>query len=281
MNLGLENLSVSRVDIAAEKAALVEEGMMLDHLYYEEMIKDIQFNVAYQLITKSQELPAQDRMVVQNFLSEDPTLGQLVQASEEGQKVQDFLRWGIGGLFIGMYLGSFNRILKVLANPQLDPEARSQYLFPENKVSEALGACEKMIAALKTGDANKVLKVYQDLGYKADSTTHTDWAAVGGSILGSIVGVAVSGPFGLVGNIVGNVLGKNLSEKTRTSAAQHGYTPENFKQHAQRVCKLIQEIKQMKEVKGTEGAGPFAKKTMKLVCQSVSTIGRGFCAVTA
>lgn len=277
MNLGLENLSVSRADIAAEKAALVEEGMMLDHLYYEEMIKDVQFNVAYQLITKSQELPTQDRVVVQNFLSEDPTLGQLIQASEEGQKVQDFLRWGIGGLFIGMYLGSFNRILKVLANPQLDPAAHSQYLFPENKVSEALGACEKMIAALKTGDANKVLKVYQDLGYKADSTTHTDWAAVGGSILGGIAASLVAGPLGIIGNIVG----KNLSEKTRTSAAQHGYTPENFKQHAQRVCKLIQEIKQMKEVKGTEGAGPFAKKTMKLVCQSVSTIGRGFCAVTA
>lgn len=176
-----------------------------------------------------------------------------------------------------MYLGSFNRILKVLANPQLNPSAHSQYLFPENKVSEALGACEKMIAALKTGDANKVLKVYQDLGYKADSTTHTDWAAVGGSILGSIVRGALLGPLGIVGNIVG----KNLSEKTRASAAQHGYTPENFKQHAARVCKLIQEIKQMKEVKGTEGAGPFAKKTMKLVCQSVSTIGRGFCAVTA
>lgn len=115
-----------------------------------------------------------------------------------------------------------------------------------------------------------------DLGYKADSTTHTDWAAVGGSILGGIAGAAL-GPFALVGRL----LGKNLSEKTRTSAKDHGYTPENFKQHCARICKLIQDIKQMKEVKGTEGAGPFAKKTMKLVCQSVSTIGRGFCAVTA
>lgn len=277
MDLGLEHLSGHSVDLASEKAALMEEGITLDYLYYAELLQDSQFNVAYQLITKSQELPAQDRVVVQRFLSEDPTLGQAIQASEEGQKVQDYLRWGIGGLFIGMYLGSFNRILKVLgSNPQLDQSARSQYLFPENKVSEALGACEKMIAALKTGDANKVLKVYQDLGYKADSTTHTDWAAVGGSILGGIAGAAL-GPFALVGRL----LGKNLSEKTRTFAKDHGYTPENFKQHCARICKLIQDIKQMKEVKGTEGAGPFAKKTMKLVCQSVSTIGRGFCAVTA
>lgn len=278
MDLGLEHLSGHSVDLASEKATLMEEGIALDYLYYAELLQDSQFNVAYQLITKSQELPAQDRAVVQRFLSEDPTLGRVIQASEEGQKVQDVLRWGIGGLFIGMYLGSFNRILKVLgSNPQLDPSAHSQYLFPENKVSEALGACEKMIAALKTGDANKVLKVYQDLGYKADSTTHTDWAAVGGSILGNIAGGIIAGPLG----IVGNILGKNLSEKTRTSAANHGYTPENFKQHCARICKLIQDIKQMKEVKGTEGAGPFAKKTMKLVCQSVSTIGRGFCAVTA
>lgn len=278
MDLGLEHLSGRSVDLASEKAALMEEGIALDYLYCAELMQDSQFNVVYQLITKSQELPAHDRAIVQRFLSEDPTLGRVIQASEEGQKVQDVLRWGIGGLFIGMYLGSFNRILKVLgSNPQLDPSAHSQYLFPENKVSEALGACEKMIAALKTGDANKVLKVYQDLGYKADSTTHTDWAAVGGSILAGVAGSLIAGPLG----IVGNILGKNLSEKTRTSAANHGYTPENFKQHCSRICKLIQEIKQMKEVKGTEGAGPFAKKTMKLVCQSVSTIGRGFCAVTA
>lgn len=277
MNLGLEYLSVSREDLAAEKTALMEEGVTLDYLYCAELLQDVQFNVAYQLITKSQELPARDRAVVQRFLSEDPTLGQAIQASEEGQKVQDFLRWGLSGMLIGMYLGSFNRILRVIgSSPQLDSSAHSQYLFPENKVSEAIGACEKMIDALKSGDANRVVKVYRDLGFKVDATVHTDWAAVGGSLMGTIAGSLIAGPFGLVGNI----LGKNLSRKTRTSAAEHGYTPENFKQHCARLCKLIQEIKQIKEVKGTEGAGPFAKKTMKLVCQSVSTIGRGFCAVT-
>lgn len=276
LNLGIETLATQTTPMSVEDCCeMFEEFAALDQAVAQAEVSEAKIQMAVALLESASQLPEDQKKVVYDFLGQDPVMAKAIAASEEGQKLQDYFRWGLPGMLIGLYLGSFGRIRKCLANPQLAPNKKSQYLLPEKYVESALNGCDKFIAALKSGKAEQLAKAVQDCGGTVDSLTDTDWVAVLGSFVGGMVGSLI--PFGA---IVGNIVGKNVSEKVRTSAQDHGYTQENFKKHCAHVLKLIDEVTAIKQLGGdVAAAGPFAKKCLKWVAQGVSTIGRGFCAI--
>lgn len=282
LNIGVENIMPQSSEKFSQEEynAMMEELSVLDHEYFADELMERQQYTAYALISGASTLPEEQKKVVYDFLSQDETMKVVIEASEEGQKLQDFFRWDLWGMVIGLYLGSFGRIRKCLSTGNLDSSKRSQYLLPEKYVDQCLKASEDMLAAIKSGKAKNVLATFQKNGFKIDSATDTDWAAVLGSIVGSLVGGMVLGP---IGSLAGNIIGKYASDKVRATAAEHGYTPENFKKHCQRIIKIINELESLKGAEHTlddPGAKAVVKKALKMICQGVSTIGRGFCAVT-
>lgn len=282
LNIGFESLQQTTNDKLSneEYAAMMEDLAMLDQQYLEEEMLDNKRYIAYALVTEATKLPEDQKKVVFDFLSQDETMKTIIEASEEGQKLQDFLRWGLDGMLVGLYLGSFGRITRILSNPVLNPNGNSQYLLPERYVNDCLTACESMFKAIKAGKSKDILEVFRKCGFTIDHATDTDWAAVGGTIIAQNIGNAIVPG---VGYLVGKILGKYVSSKVRKSASEHGYTQQNFEKHCKRICEIIKQISAMKDATtqlDDPGAKSVAKKAMKMVCQGISTIGRGFCAVT-
>lgn len=282
LKIGVENIMPQSSEKFSQEEynAMMEELSVLDHEYFADELMERQQYTAYALISGANSLPEEQKKVVYDFLSQDESMKAVIEASEEGQKLQDYFRWGLFGLVVGLYLGSFGRIRKCLSNGILDPSKNSQYLLPEQYVDQCLKASEDMLTAIKSGKAKNVLDTFRKNGFKIDSATDTDWEAVLGTIAGRFVGSFIIGP---IGGAVGTILGKYASEKVRKTAGEHGYTDANFKKHCQRIIKIINELESLKGAEQTlddPGAKAVVKKALKMICQGVSTIGRGFCAVT-
>ena len=278
MDLGLESIKHETVDVSSEIIKIFEECGLADQMFVQEMAAEQKMYSIESILKDISALPKKEKDIVIKFFSSDESMKQLIQASEEGQKLQDFFRWGVPGLLIGLYLGSFSRIKKVVAssNGMWRVDTLSQYLPMEKDTKETLDCCEETLTALKSGDGKKIIAVLNKHGGKIDSATDTDWPAALASWFGGAALSSIAGPLGLVGIIAG----KYISEKARTSVEDKGYTREKLDAYAKRVVKLIDMAQAMKNssIQIPSEAKSVYNKLFKLTCQAISTIGRGICA---
>lgn len=278
MDLGLENIKHETVDVSSEVIRIFEECGLADQMFVQEMAAEQKIHSVESILHDVSLLPKEEKDIVIKFFSSDESMKQLIQASEEGQKIQDFLRWSVPGLLIGLYLGSFNRIKKVISASHglWRTNTLSQYLPMEKDTKEILDGCEKILAALKTGNSKQIIDVCKKYGAKVDEATDTDWAASICSFLNRwLLNLQVPGL-----GLVGIVAGKYVSEKARTTVEDKGYTREKLNTYAKQVVKLIDIAQGMKNssIQIDADAKPVYNKLYKMVCQALSTIGRGICA---
>ena len=278
MDLGLEKLNNESVDVSSEVIRIFEECGLADQMFVQEIATEQKIHSVESILKDISSLPKEEKDIVIKFFSSDESMKQLIQASEEGQKLQDFFRWGVPGLLIGLYLGSFGRIKKVVAasNGMWRTDTLSQYLPMEKDTKETLDCCEETLTALKSGDGKKIIAVLNKHGGKIDAATDTDWPAAITSWVSSVVLSSIAGPLGLVGIIAG----KYISEKAKTTVEDKGYTREKLDAYAKRVVKLIDMAQAMKNssIQIPSEAKSVYNKLFKLTCQAISTIGRGICA---
>ena len=298
MNLGLEvlyaNSSTREED---DILALYEECHMVDLVVGQEDKEDV-IEKLTGICNAVEAMPKEDQRVALEFLSNDINLATIIgpnrnldnlkafiktEAGVEGQKLQDFLRWGVGGLVIGLYLGSFNRILKVLNGATFKLSKRSQYLPPYNEAKAIIAGANKLISELKKKDnSDGIVRAFSDLDIQAGGTNHTDWKAVGGSALGGWVGHIL---LGVLGAVVGNIAGKlAFSKRARQTAIEKGYTDSNINEISNGCISLINTLKANSdlsvEIQNNPGAKKLIKKAAKAACQLASVLGRGLAATT-
>ena len=194
MDLGLEKINNESVDVSSEVIRIFEECGLADQMFVQEIATEQKIHSVESILKDISSLPKEEKDIVIKFFSSDESMKQLIQASEEGQKIQDFLRWG-PGIFIGMYLGSFSHIKKVISASRglWRTNTLSQYLPMEKDTKEILDGSEKILAALKTGNSKQITDVCKKYGAKVDEATDTDWAASIGSFLASSIAWRTAG----------------------------------------------------------------------------------------
>lgn len=298
MNLGLEALDAnSSTREEDDILALYEECHMVDLVIGQEGKEDVIERLTG-ICNAVEAMPKEDQRVALEFLSNDINFATIIgpnhnldnlkafikaEAGVEGQKVQDFIRWGIGGLVIGLYLGSFNRILKRLNGATFQLSKRSQYLPPYKEAKAIIAGANKLISEFKKKDnLEGIVRALSDLDIQAGGTNHTDWEAVGGSVLGQCVGAFL---FPLVGAVVGNIVGKRMfSERARQTAIEKGYTNSNITEISNGCISLINTLRSSSdfsiEIRNNPGAKKLIKKAAKAACQLASVLGRGLAATT-
>lgn len=282
MDLGLETIKHETVDVSSEVIRIFEECGLADQMFVQEIAVEQKIHSVESILHDISLLPKEEKDIVIKFFSSDESMKQLIQASEEGQKIQDLLRWGPAGFLIGLYLGSFKRIKEVIAygKGQWITDTRSQYLPMEKDAKETLNCCEEILNALKSGDSKRIVDVCNKHGAKIDLATSTDWAAAITSFLaaGTLFCIPIVGPGGAW--IAGTIVGKYVSLKARMSVAEKGYTTQKLDMYANQVVKLIDMAQAMKttSVEISADIKPVYDKLYKLTCSAISTIGRGICA---
>ena len=229
--------------------------------------------------------------------------------TEEGMKIQDFLRWGIGGLLFGAYFKNLamikSRIAKGL-DKDLDDEKiknrRSIYLPDANeaeRIVNALGGLTDDLAkfasnfeSAKSDDLKPILRKIENV----ISSASTDWRAIVGSIIGSALGAWLGSFIGkksaFAGSIIGNVAGAHAASKNGGKLGSRGWNKIKLESMGKSTIALIDHVlkyqDQLTTIKGTikdandkekkkelNAKARDFKKILKFYIQLVQVVGRG------
>lgn len=259
---------------------------------------------------------ASDENIAIQFLSNDQTFVDCFGTEQPKDKIvarmeasnelllQDFLRWGVGGMIAGAILARFSRIRSICAKAKLtvDQEkfdnwtARSLYLPPAQKMKILMDGLEQ----LAKGIENTINDPKFDLGALSEALRKcgidvnpgkgdvskiitTDWKAVGGDWAGKVIGGAVAGitwPASTVGAHMASNNGGTLADK--------GYTKASLVDYADRIVKLIDMVYKLKDMKNQKGVHEeaenlsaklrFVKKAIDVLVHTIKNVGRGMAA---
>ena len=256
-------------------------------------------NIAIQFLSN-------DQTFVDCFGTEDPK-DQIVARMEQSNELllQDFLRWGVGGMIAGSILARFSRIRSICAKAKLtvDQEkfdswtARSLYLPPAQKMKILMDGLEQ----LAKGIESTINDPKFDLGTLSESLRKcgidvnpgkgdvskiitTDWKAVAGSLPGQLL---LGAGFGVVGAIVDSV-GGHMASSNGGTLADKGYTKSSLVDYADRIVKLIDMVYKLKDMKNQKGVHEeaenlsaklrFVKKAIDVLVHTIKNVGRGMAA---
>lgn len=234
-----------------------------------------------------------------------------IEASEEGMKLQDFLRWNVFGLAFGAYLSSLGVIRKRITEKlQLypkegTPKNRSLYLPEYSKASSVINGVVALQKGIKSVIANpkgakiedfdaalKACGLVRDANNKAKGHISTDWKAVGGQWLGGLLGLVPIPGLGIIGAIGG---AHALSDNGKP-IADRGWTYANLETVGKQILGVLNDasnleagVKNMGKSIDADGMTPeekanvkavaaYLKRVIKLYQGLVSSIGRGMAA---
>jgi hypothetical protein len=230
---------------------------------------------------------------------------------QEGMKTQDFFRWGVDGLLIGLYLKSISRLMRALpdliaglkSDKRMYINRTSPYLPDPRSTKEVIDALPKMRKVIldtmalgpAKADFDKLQKQMRDLNVSIGTNPEltTDWGVVGGSFLGEIIVCAISGiPY------LGSIWGKRLAKRGRPIHENGWRDNKSLQVEAERVFALIEnygsfraKVKsldvdyrqynsltalQKKEAKHVRSV---VRKLFRAQAYSMQYIGRGFAAL--
>jgi hypothetical protein len=228
-----------------------------------------------------------------------------VDISTEGQKIQDFFRWGIEGLLAGLYLKSLTRIERVLSKRVPDLVSgrdtvflriRSQYL-PDyahaNKLITGMIKLQKLIDGYvknpKSVSMKSLAAVLHEIGIidGKSADTKTDWEiSLKSFILRVVGGTLTSGALSPTGALVGM-----LVSDAGIPIGKRGWTSANFTDFAKKMLDLVRDsmatAKSAKQtakqvLKGDDREANEVASVMKKCIgthkELVSMLGRGTCA---
>lgn len=259
---------------------------------------------------------ASDENIAIQFLSNDETFvncfgteqpkEQIIARMEESNEhlLQDWLRWGIGGMIAGAILARFSRIRSICAKAKLtvDQEkfdnwtARSLYLPPAQKMKLLMDGLEQLAKGIESTindpkfDLGTLSEALRKCGIdvnpgKGDVSKiiTTDWKAVAGDWAGKIIGgglLGVTWPASTVGAHMASSNGGTLADK--------GYTKASLVDYADRIVKLIDMVYKLKDMKNQKGVHEeaenlsaklrFVKKAIDVLVHTIKNVGRGMAA---
>lgn len=308
IDLGINNEpSVEEFDMKEYLLDVLEgdDVLDLDSRQYDEMSRLFNMidsasdeNIAIQFLSN-------DQTFVNCFGTEQPK-EQIIARMEASNEhlLQDFLRWGVGGMIAGAILARFSRIRSICAKAKLtvDQEkfdswtARSLYLPPAQKMKILMDGLEQLAKGIESTindpkfDLGTLSEALRKCGIdvnpgKGDVSKiiTTDWKAVGGDWAGKIIGGAVAGiswPTSTVGAHMASNNGGTLADK--------GYTKASLVDYADRIVKLIDMVYKLKDMKNQKGVHEeaenlsaklrFVKKAIDVLVHTIKNIGRGMAA---
>ena len=308
IDLGINNEpSVEEFDMKEYLLDVLEgdDVLDLDSRQYDEMSRLFNMidsasdeNIAIQFLSN-------DQTFVNCFGTEQPK-EQIIARMEASNEhlLQDFLRWGVGGMIAGAILARFSRIRSICAKAKLtvDQEkfdswtARSLYLPPAQKMKILMDGLEQLAKGIESTindpkfDLGTLSEALRKCGIdvnpgKGDVSKiiTTDWKAVGGDWAGKIIGGAVAGiswPTSTVGAHMASNNGGTLADK--------GYTKASLVDYADRIVKLIDMVYKLKDMKNQKGVHEeaenlsaklrFVKKAIDVLVHTIKNVGRGMAA---
>ena len=290
LNLGLneqDHVSEEHLDLKDELIDLLTGEDMIDRqdLRYDEMSR------LYNMITSVSdesvaiEFLSNDPIFVKCFGTDDPKQELINQMTSSNENLlQDFIRWGVGGMIAGAILARLSRIRSICAKARMSVDqekmdkwtARSIYLPPVGKMKLIMTGLEGLADGIESTlkdpkfDLSKLSDSLRacgiDVSYKGDvsKVVTTDWSAVAGSAVGRIllacsaIGAVTGAGLGAVlsGAAVGaaaNILGGHVWSKNGERLADKGYTKGNLVEFADRMVKLIDRVETLKRMKAQQG----------------------------
>lgn len=308
IDLGINNEpSVEEFDMKEYLLDVLEgdDVLDLDSRQYDEMSRLFNMidsasdeNIAIQFLSN-------DQTFVDCFGTEQPK-DKIVARMEASNELllQDFLRWGVGGMIAGAILARFSRIRSICAKAKLtvDQEkfdswtARSLYLPPAQKMKILMDGLEQLAKGIESTindpkfDLGTLSEALRKCGIdvnpgKGDVSKiiTTDWKAVGGDWAGKVLGGAVAGitwPASTVGAHMASNNGGTLADK--------GYTKASLVDYADRIVKLIDMVYKLKDMKNQKGVHEeaenlsaklrFVKKAIDVLVHTIKNVGRGMAA---
>ncbi len=259
---------------------------------------------------------ASDENIAIQFLSNDQTFvdcfgtdqpkEQIIARMEASNELllQDFLRWGVGGMIAGAILARFSRIRSICAKAKLtvDQEkfdnwtARSLYLPPAQKMKILMDGLEQLAKGIESTindpkfDLGTLSEALRKCGIdvnpgKGDVSKiiTTDWKAVGGDWIGKILGTAIVGI-----SWPASTMGAHAMSSNGGTLADKGYTKASLVDYADRIVKLIDMVYKLKDMKNQKGVHEeaenlsaklrFVKKAIDVLVHTIKNVGRGMAA---
>lgn len=268
-----------------------------------------------------------DQVFTNCFGTKDPK-HELISRMESSNEhlLQDFLRWGPAGLIAGAILARLDRIRSICAKAKMTVKqekfdnwsSRSIYLPPARKMKMLMEGLE----GLSNGIENTLKDPKFDLIQLADQlrkcgidvnpgkgtvakAISTDWKAVAGDWVGTLLLAGVGGLVGyvaggLIGLITGGLTGKTIvgagsgsigahvASENGGTLADKGYTKASLCDYADRIARLIDRVYMLKELRTREGMHEetenlsvklrFVKKALNMQIHTIKNIGRGMAA---
>lgn len=324
LNLGLneqDHVSDEHLDMKDELIDLLTGDDMIDRqdLRYDEMSR------LYNMITS-----VSDESMAIEFLSNDPTFVRCFGTDDPKQELvnqmtssnenllQDFLRWGVGGMIAGAILARLSRIRSICARARVSVDqekmdkwyARSIYLPPADKMKLIMNGLERLADGIeatlkdpkfdltKLSDSLRACGIDVSTKGNVGKVITTDWGAVGGSFLGQVfLGFGALAVADLTGVLfipgagvraAVNTVGGHMGSKNGERLADKGYTKGNLVEFADRMVKLIDRVETLKRMKAQQGIPDdaenlsaklrFVKKAIDVLVHTIKNVGRGLAA---
>ena len=308
IDLGINNEpSVEEFDMKEYLLDVLEgdDVLDLDSRQYDEMSRLFNMidsasdeNIAIQFLSN-------DQTFVDCFGTEQPK-DKIVARMEASNELllQDFLRWGVGGMIAGAILARFSRIRSICAKAKLtvDQEkfdswtARSLYLPPAQKMKILMDGLEQLAKGIESTindpkfDLGTLSEALRKCGIDVNPGTGdvskvitTDWKAVAGDWAGKVIGGAVAGI-----SWPASTVGAHMASNNGGTLADKGYTKASLVDYADRIVKLIDMVYKLKDMKNQKGVHEeaenlsaklrFVKKAIDVLVHTIKNVGRGMAA---